>query len=184
MTKYDRSLTARKGSRSSQRPQFTIATSPFQEDYNDEMDYRKKELFHEALFELIEEDLVEVAWEKYREGEKVHKVYLNLDCLDKAFRMSSITPKEEKLELILESISALSSHSWSWVVDWLMDAEECIHQFRIPVGCDLDDQAANKDLVKTLLALPEVDNYVPKRRFSQQVLLDSKRFEQVVEKRY
>ncbi|MFD2172044.1 Wadjet anti-phage system protein JetD domain-containing protein [Tumebacillus lipolyticus] len=183
LSKHDRSLTVRKGVKSNTRPQFTIARSPFYDDYNDEMDYRKKEFFNEALFNLLAEDLIKVQWTKFREGEEAQKVYLNLDRLDEAFRMSRLTPKKEKLEVLRNQIAPLSSHSWEWVRNWFAHAVKHIDQFRIPVGCDIDDPEVNEDLVKILLALPEINDYLPKRIFSQQVLLDSKRFEQIVEKR-
>ncbi|TCS95735.1 Wadjet anti-phage system protein JetD domain-containing protein [Hazenella coriacea] len=183
LSKYERSQTTRKGVASKQRPQFNIKNSLITDDYFDEMDFRKRESIHLALQQLVIENVVEVVWEKFQEGRKVHKVYLNLDGLETAYQLAGITPKNEKILQLRKILLPLKTHPWEWVRNWFMDTMEVLEQYKNVVGVNLEDQDTNLDLIQVLLGLPNIKGVIQKRLFSQLVLHDSKRFEQVIEKR-
>jgi hypothetical protein len=183
LTKYERSLTNRKGAASKQRPQFSFAGSVLEADYYDEMDYRKREMIHAALKELEDKGVVEVGWAKFKEGIEVRKVYLNVDQVEKAYELTGQVPKGEKIAALLKLLGPLVAHPWDWVQRWVGEAQQSLAEYRQVTGIDMDDQEAVRDFVAVLQALPSIDGVVLKRVFSQSVLHDSKRFEQVVERR-
>lgn len=183
LTKYERSLTNRKGVASKQRPQFAFDGSELEADYFDEMDYQKREMIHEALKELSDKGLVEVKRESFREDSEVRKVYLNVDHVEKAYQLTGIVPKGKKITLLREELAPLVAHPWDWVQEWIEEAQQSFAEYRQVTGIDMDGPEVLRDLVTVLLALPSIDGVVLKRVFSQSVLHDSKRFEQAVERK-
>ncbi|MBS3938984.1 MAG: DUF2399 domain-containing protein [Peptococcaceae bacterium] len=181
LSKYESSVSFQDGTPSKQRPQMTMAQSPLMADYYDEMDYTKRETIHEALRELEAEGLVSLTWPKHRDKVEVAKVYLELSLVDEAYRIAGLTPKADKLTLLRQILNPLLRHPWPWVQGWAQITNEALVN-RKSAGLDLDAPELYAKLVKVLLSLPDLKESTPKRVFSQNVLGDSKEFEQMVEK--
>jgi len=182
LEKYERSKSFRTSTAGKQRPQFAIGNSSLAADYNDEMDYLKREAINSALTFLTAEGVVDVTWVKFREGKQVDKVFLNLEVLEKAYRLAGIVPLSDKMSAMRDILAPLSTHPWNWVRKWWEEVEGALSR-RKTAGLDLEDTEGYRDMVKILLALPGAREGTPKRVISQNVLHDSKRFEQAVEKR-
>lgn len=182
LKKYERSQSFQAGIPGKQRPQMTIKGSELAKDYDDEMDYRKRELIHNALQELCHEGITEVTWPKHKENIEVGKVYLNFAGVERAYLYTGEKPKGDKIRQLAELLIPLADHPWDWVRTW---GEETCRKLeeRRPSGLDLDDQQGYGDLVQVLLALPGLEENTPKRVLSQKLFQDSKRFEQGVERR-
>lgn len=182
LKKYERSLSFQTGTPSKQRPQMTIAGSELAKDYEDEMDYRKREWIHAALYELSHAGIIEVTWPKHKENIEVHKVYLNFEAIGEAYQLSGLTPKGDKIGELGQILAPLATHPWEWVRSWYQETDAKLRD-RKSAGLDLDDLAGYRDLVRVLLVLPELEDSIPKRVFSQNLFHDSKHFEEQVERR-
>ncbi|WP_018131862.1 Wadjet anti-phage system protein JetD domain-containing protein [Effusibacillus pohliae] len=183
LEKYERSQAFRTGQPSSQRPQFALKGSPFQKDYFDEMDFRKRVWMNDVLLELERQGLVSLAWAKFQEGSELAKVYLETDSMPKAYSLAGIKPKLAKMERMREILKPLSCHPWEWVKRWWQEADQKLAE-RSSGGLDLDDPEGYEGLVKVLLALTGIENTgKPKRLLSQELFRDSKYFERHVQKR-
>lgn len=165
-----------------QRPQFTMREISLAADYYDEMDFRKRELINEVLQMLAAEKVVDLAWARFRNGQEVEKVYLNIEAVDKAYGLTGKVAKDTKLNSLRVTLESLADHPWPWVRSWWTEVDGALGQRKNP-GLKLDDPAGYRDLVLVLNALPSLEEDVPKRLFSQAVLQDSKRFEQAVQTR-
>ncbi len=156
--------------------------SPLAGDYFDEMDHRKREAIHAALAELADAGVVEVTWPRFQEGRRVEKVYLNFDAIPLAYELAGLEPRAERIDRMRRVLAPLAAHPWEWVRRWWAGADASLAERR-SAGLDLDDPEGYAGLVKVLLALPELEDSIPERIFSQRVLGDSKAFEQGVKKR-
>ena len=182
LEKYERSQAFVTEQPGRSKPQFAVQDSPFQPDYFDEMDFRKREWMHDVLLQLEQQGIVSLSWVKFKEGTELSKVALLLDSVEQAYTMAGITPKLEKIKRLREILNPLAAHPWEWVKNWWKQTDEDLSR-RKSSGLDLDDPDGYADLVKVLTALPGMEQDTPKRLFSQEVFLDSKHFEQKVEKR-
>ncbi len=182
ISKYEGSRSFQTGIPGKQRPQFTMKKSPLAGDYFDEMDHRKREAIHAALAELAAAGVVEVTWPRFQEGRQVEKVYLNFDAIPRAYELAGLVPRAEQLRRLRQVLAPLASHPWEWVRRWWAGVDAALARRRA-AGLDLEDLEGYGELVKVLLALPELDDIIPGRIFSQRVLGDSKAFEQRVKKR-
>lgn len=182
LKKYERSQSFQDGIPGKQRPQMTIRGSELAKDYDDEMDYRKRELIHNALQELCQEGITEVTWPKHKENIEVGKVYLNFEGVERAYLFTGEKPKGDKIRQLAELLIPLTDHPWNWVRTWGEETYRKLEERR-PSGLDLDDHQGYGDLVQVLLALPGLEENTPKRVLSQKLFQDSKRFEQGVERR-
>lgn len=180
--KYEKSQSFQAGTPGKQRPQLAMAGSGLAEDYFDEMDYRKREWIHAALHELSQEGIVEVSWPKLKRGVEVEKIYLNFEGVEQAYQVTGTVPKEGKIRQLSEILAPLAQHPWEWVRSWREESNVKLQE-RKPAGLDLDDLSGYRDLVRVLLALPDLEESTPKRVISQNLFHDSKRFEQGVERR-
>lgn len=182
LRKYENSAAFKSGEPARQRPQIAIENSPFQDDYHDEMDYRKKEWIHEEVVRLSEEGIISHTWVKFQEGRQLNRIYLEPGRLEDAYTQADITPRGAKMERLRAVIAPLASHPWPWVAGWaasvLLDLGE-----RRTSGLDLDDPAGYEQLALVLQELPRLEEDIPKRVLSQRLFQDSKRFERDVERR-
>ncbi|MDT3416762.1 MULTISPECIES: Wadjet anti-phage system protein JetD domain-containing protein [Brevibacillus] len=182
LEKYERSQAFVTEQPGRSKPQFAIKDSPFHFDYFDEMDFRKREWMHDVLMHLEQQGIVSLSWVKYKEGTELSKVILSLDSVEEAYTLAGITPKMKKIKRLQEIIRPLEAHPWEWVKNWWKQTDEDLSR-RKSSGLDLDDPDGYADLVKVLIKLPDMEQDTPKRLFSQEVFLDSKHFEQKVERR-
>lgn len=181
LSKYEASTAFQEGSLGRRRPLQRISDSPLASDYNDEMDYSKREAINSVLLELEAEGIVTLTWPKYRERTEVARVYLELGALDRAYELAGLTPKATKISSLRAIIEPLLAHPWDWVADWARSTDAALNA-RKSAGLDLDAPDIYSSLVRVLLALPSLTESTPRRIFSQRVLGDSKEFEQRVEK--
>ncbi|TCP63621.1 uncharacterized protein DUF2220 [Heliophilum fasciatum] len=159
----------------------TLSGSPLGTAYDDEMDYRPRELIHAALGDLVRRGIVAVTWVRFQEGRRVDKVYLLLDEVEQAYRLTGRTSKADHLAMVQALAEKLLDHPFEWVRRWAAGIVQAAGE-RKSVGRLAEDGEQLELLVRVLQALPTVAPGTPKRVFSQAVLGDSKRFEQVVEK--
>ncbi|KYH30958.1 hypothetical protein MOMUL_27420 [Moorella mulderi DSM 14980] len=182
ISKYEGSRSFQTGTPGKQRPQFAMKKSPLAGDYFDEMDHRKREAIHAVLAELAAAGVVEVTWPRFQEGRQVEKVYLNFDAIPRAYELAGLVPRAERIYRLRQVLAPLASHPWEWVRGWWAGVNAALGE-RKTAGLDLEDLDGYEELVKVLLALPELEDSTPERVFSQRVLGDSKAFEQRVKKR-
>ena len=146
------------------------------------MNYRKREWIHQVLAELQENEIIEVKWQKYKEGEEVDKVYLNFEAIGIAYEIAGITPKQQKLEDIKSILSPLSEHPWQWVRSFWDYYNEALMKNQT-AGLEIDNPKGYEDLVKTLLFLPTIDEGTMKRVLSHHLFNDTKYIEKHVQGR-
>jgi hypothetical protein len=180
--KYERSKSFTSGEPSKQKPQMPIKNSPFHEDYEDEMDFRKREWIHSVIAQLSTEGIITYTWEKFREGRQIAKVYLELERLEAAYDLAMLTPKDRKMDELRDTLLPLRSHPWHWVSEWATAIMAALEE-RKSAGLDLDDLTGYEQLVKVLCYLPHQEDDIPKRVLSQRLFHDSKMFERNVERR-
>ncbi|CEP68536.1 Uncharacterized [Moorella glycerini] len=88
----------------------------------------------------------------------------------------------ERIYRLRQVLAPLATHPWEWVRGWWAGVNAALGE-RKTAGLDLEDLDGYEELLKVLLALPELEDSTPERVFSQRVLGDSKAFEQRVKKR-
>lgn len=180
--KYESSKSFVTGEPSKQRPRIVMRISPFQADYEDEMDFRKREWMHEVILELNRMGIVEYEWAKFQEGREIAKVRLVPDRVSLAYDLAGIEPREQKLEKLGEILSPLLHHPWAWVAEWAALSVQALRE-RKTSGLDLDDLDGYRLLVQVLAELPKLEDEVSKRILSQRLFQDTKIFERAVERR-
>ncbi|MDE8565583.1 DUF2220 family protein [Anoxybacillus rupiensis] len=180
--KYENSKAFATGEPSKQRPQIAIEKSPFHKDYNDEMDFRKKEWIHDVVIKLSREGIITHTWEKFGEGRQLAKLFLEFDKLQVAYELAGVTPRDVKMTRLRGVLMPLLRHPWPWVVAWASSAVQALSERRT-VGLDLDDKPGYEQLVVVLSELPKLEDNVPKRVLSQRLFQDTKLFERSVERR-
>jgi len=180
--KYENSASFAKGEVARQKPQISFTSGPFQADYEDEMDFRKKEWIHDVVTELAAQGIVSVKWEKFQEGRKLAKVYLEPERLELAYEQAGITPRDLKMERLSLILGPLADHPWEWVARWAREMIQALEE-RKTAGLDLEDPEGYERLVMVLKELPKLEDDIPKRVLSQRLFHDTKMFERVVERR-
>lgn len=179
LQKYEDSKGFLAGKPSIRRPQFSMdGNHPFVEDFNDEMDYRKREWLLEVIYELEQEGFIATIRDKY-EFFKVKKIYLELERVAGAYELAAIVPLEEKFADMKKILSPLLEHKWEWMAQW---AEKAIHSFSLKkaAGINVDEPDPYRDAVIVLRALTELEGNSPIRILSNQLFNDSKHFERRV----
>lgn len=183
LRKYEQSQTFQTGIPGKIRPQLVMGKGPFEKDYNDETDFRKREWMNEAIHELESQGLVESAWAKYRAGSELERIYLQWDRVQDAYVLSGVVPLRDKLDCMRSLFNELAAHPWDWVRQWRERVDNQLSEGK-SANLDLDDPGGYRDMVRTLSELPLLNGRVePIRMFSQRVFLDSKHLERRVMKR-
>jgi len=170
------------GEPSRRRPRVSLRSGPFQADYEDEMDFRKREWMHEVVLDLHRMGVVEYEWAKFREGREMVGVRLVPERVSLAYSLAGIEPKERKLQKLEQILSPLLHHPWAWVAEWAAKSVKVLRE-RKAAGLDLDDPDGYARLVRVLAELPNLEDEVPKRILSQRLFQDTKTFERLVERR-
>ncbi|OEF97151.1 Wadjet anti-phage system protein JetD domain-containing protein [Desulfuribacillus alkaliarsenatis] len=181
LQKYENSNSFYTGKPTNRRPQISfIGNNPFANDYFDEMDYYKKEWIHEVLAELEQKGVVSLAWEKYWEGKKLSKVFLNYEQIDTAYKIAGIESKLGKLNRLKNIIEPLKNHQWKSIQNWANMTIQNLN-VRKQTGLNIKDIDIYEDLTRVLDYLPDIKSNVPKRILSHKLFSDSKYFEKQVE---
>ena len=96
LKRYEKSNAFKGNAAAVQRVQFKMNTlkDPLSKDYSDEMDYRKKEAIHEAAVELQKLKIIEIKWQKFKEGKEIEKLYLQPDSIEAAYHHAGIPKKK------------------------------------------------------------------------------------------
>jgi len=181
--KYEQSQSFTTGVPGKQRPQIVMQKSSFVHDYNDEMDFRKRQWMNEALAELERLGVTELIWAKFRTNSEINKVYLQWESVPHAYRLSGIVPLRDKLERLRGVLKPLADHPWLWVRNWHEKTDAGLAQGKSS-HLDVDDPEGYADLVRTLNELPLSEGKVVSVRIlSQRLFQDSKHLERQVMKR-
>jgi len=180
--KYEQSKGFRESIRTSRRPQLMIKDSPLANDYYDETNYEKHKMINETMIYLSDQGVIDVKWAKFLDKQQAERVYLNTDQIRKAYILADLEPKNDKIQRLQDILSQLSNHPWPWVKNWWQEINNNLLQ-RKTGNLDMDDPQGYKDLVTSLIALPNIPDSTTIRVFSQMLFGDSKRFERVVQKR-
>lgn len=178
--KYERSTAFIKGEATKQRPQLELNDEPFQADYEDEMDFRKREWMHQVVGVLVLEGIVDVKRE--RSSNFIKKVYLEWDKITVAYGHVDRQAKKDKLAELTAILRELNHHPWDWVARWTQGIVALLEAQR-SAGMDLNDLKSYADAVRVLQELPSISGDIPKRMLSMRVFGNSKYFEQYVERR-
>lgn len=164
------------------KPRISFRNGPFQDEYEDEMDFRKREWIHEVLEALAEQGIVKIRWEKFQEGRQLAMVYLEPDRLEAAYELTGLIPRDKKMERLSTILQTLVDHPWEWVAKWSREAVQSLRERRSS-GLDLDDPEGYERMTEVLHVLPMLEDDIPKRMLSQQLFQDTKTFERMVERR-
>ncbi|NOU63213.1 DUF2399 domain-containing protein [Paenibacillus sp. LMG 31461] len=178
--KYERSAAFIKGEATKQRPQLELNDEPFQVDYGDEMDFRKREWMHQVVKVLVSEGIIDVKLE--RSSNIIKKVYLEWDMINAAYGKVDRLAKKDKLDELSAILRELNHHPWDWVAKWTQGIVGALKAQR-SAGMDLDDLKSYSDAARVLQELPSISGDIPKRMLSMRVFGNSKYFEQYVERR-
>lgn len=109
-----------------------------------------KENIHYAVKTLHQEDLIDVRWMPFEEGNILDRVFLNIENIDKAYVYSGRIPKSHKVSEALEKLQGLKEKTaYSWIASFL--------------GSQIDEMESKKDFTR----------YMPKDDYIFQMLLDS-----------
>jgi len=180
--KYESSKAFASGEPVKQKPQVSFANGPFQVEYEDEMDFRKKEWIHEVIESLATQGIVTVKWERFLEGRQLAKVYLEPDRIKAAYELAGVTPRGKKMERLRNILATLDHHPWEWVAQWAREAVSALVE-RKSAGLDLDDSEGYELLADVLRELPKLEDNIPKRVLSHRLFQNTKTFERLVERR-
>lgn len=182
LKRYEKSNAFKGNVAAVQRVQFKMNTlkDPLSKDYSDEMDYRKKETIHEAAVELQELKIIEIKWQKFKEGKEIEKIYLQPDSIEAAYHHAGITPRKKLLENAREQIRPLANHPWDWVKAFWKYYNEALKNYQTK-GMLVEDPKGLEDLVQTLLYLPTTEDGIMKRVLSHHLFNDTKHFERNVQ---
>ncbi|RAU92170.1 Wadjet anti-phage system protein JetD domain-containing protein [Paenibacillus sp. YN15] len=180
LDKYERSQAFVKGEATKQRPQTVLTGELFGADYEDEMDFRKRDWMHQVIDEMAVAGLVDVRHE--RSSDTIHKVYLEWEGVANAYMQLGRQPKKDKLSELTVVIGQLTSHLWDWVRRWAQQTVATLKEQR-SAGLDINDVEGYVDAVRVLQELPSIQGDIPKRMLSLRVFGNSKHFEQCVERR-
>lgn len=181
LEKYESSKEFKNGS-SPRRPQFALKNSPLAGDYYDETSYEKREAINQALIDLSKQGVIEVKWNRFRPDDLAEKVYFNTSMIQKAYEITGVKPKSDKIAKMMDVLFPLQEHPWLWVREWYGELSIALQNRKTGV-LNLDDPESYEDLVAVLNALPSVSEGTTIRVFSQKLFGDSKRFERTTEKR-
>lgn len=183
LRKYEQSQAFVTGTPGKQRPQLVLGKSPFVSDYQDEMDFRKRQWMNEVLIGLEGAGMVELAWVKFRIGKEVERIYLQWDGVEAAYERSGCIPLKVKLEQMSRLLEPLEGHPWEWVAAWAQRVRAGLSEGKT-AHLDLEDLEGYGDLARALVELASSDGRsVPIRLFSQRLFHDSKHMEKQVLKR-
>lgn len=148
--------------------------------YYDDSTPRYKEEINQAAWALEQQALVQLSWQKHEEGNILEKISLNPLNLDRAYahvgRVSRTAKEQACLALLQSYVPALEP----WGAEFVRELSTRIKAGKgIAAYVNLDDLAALENVLKVLRALPQIQEEIPKRVFSLQVLQHSKALEQV-----
>lgn len=180
--KYENSKSIVKGEPVGRKPQISFVNGPFQEEYEDEMDFRKREWIHEVVESLAAQGLLKVKWEKFQEGRKLAKVHLEPERIAVAYEQAGITPRDRKIGRLIDIFARLTDHPWEWVALWARETVQALRG-RKTAHLDLDDPDGYERLATVLRELPKLEEDIPKRVLSHRLFHDTKVFEREVERR-
>jgi hypothetical protein len=180
LDKYERSKAFIKGEATKQRPQLVLNDEPFQADYEDEMNFRKREWMHQVVEKLSREGIVDLKRE--RSSNAIQKVYLEWEKIDFVYGQVDRQAKKDKLAELTVILGELNHHPWDWVAKWSKGIVAVLDAQR-SAGMDLNDLKSYADAVRVLQELPSISGDIPKRMLSMRVFGNSKYFEQHVERR-
>lgn len=180
LDKYERSKAFIMGEPTTKRPQLVLNDEPFRSDYEDEMNFRKREWMHQVVEKLSVEGIVDI--KRDRSSSVIQKVYLEWEKLAFAYGQVNRQAKKDKLAELTVILGELNQHPWEWVAKWAKGIVAALEVQR-SVGLDVNDLKSYADAVRVLHELPSISGDIPKRMLSMRVFGNSKYFEQHVERR-
>lgn len=147
--------------------------------YYSQTDPEPRVTANEQLEHLARQDYLTLAWEPGQAGHLLESVTLNPAQTAPLYRLVDRQPVAEQRQRLRELLLAERSHLTGWR---RKAVEHCLSQVaahKSPAPFSLTAEDWNRDLLTTLLALPdgEVSSEAPYRVFSVRLFNDSKRFE-------
>ncbi|ETT74132.1 hypothetical protein C173_10041 [Paenibacillus sp. FSL R7-277] len=180
LNKYERSKAFIIGEETKQRPQLLLIEEPFKADFEDEMNFRKREWMHQVIEVCLAEGIVDVRRE--RSSHVIQKVYLKWEKIEFVYKQVGRQPKRDKLAELRSILGELNDHPWDWLAKWAQGTVMVLGGQRSG-GMDLNDLKSYVDAVRVLKELPSISGDIPKRMLSMRVFGNSKYFERYVERR-
>ncbi len=180
LDKYECSTAFTRGEATKQRPQMLMKEELFRVDYEDEMDFRKREWIHEVVDELAGAGII--TFKQERSSGVIEKVYMEWEKVPDAYDLVGRQTKNKKMTHLASILEGLYDHPWDWVSQWSHQVVAALTEKRT-VRLDINDPKSYQDAVRVLQELPSLSGDIPKRMFSLRVFGNSKYFEQYVERR-
>lgn len=142
-------------------------------------DFDIKSAIHYAVYELKNENIVDIIWAKYQEGNIIEKVVLNNNNLEKAYQMLGRIPKNQMLfdiqNMLTDCLSKINSSDW--IKSFINDCKKEI-ECRYEISQNLPKE--KEQILLVLKALEGIDhkgeNEYLERVFSKKYLGNSKIF--------
>ncbi len=129
-----------------------------------------------ALQELARQNLLQLHWRKWEEGNWLAAIDLIPTQADAIYARLSRTPRGAQ-EKALRELLATQTACASWHMAFLAWAQSQLELHRSVAPLDLDDPQWNADLLRGLDALAQLQTPTLERAFSVRLFADSKRFE-------
>ncbi|GAA5529555.1 Wadjet anti-phage system protein JetD domain-containing protein [Herpetosiphon gulosus] len=144
--------------------------------YFDEKQVDERQQTNNYLIELAKNQLIKLHWRKWEEGNWLEAVdLLDAVVLYRLLKRQPLAEQQQALrELLAEYISAQG-----WMADWLAWLEQQLIQQRSIQPLDLTDPAWNRDLLRAIDGLTQLETPILERLFSVGWLGQSKRFSEL-----
>jgi hypothetical protein len=147
--------------------------------YYSQIDPTPRLTAHEQLGQLAGQELVSLAWEPGQSGHLLAGVTLNPAQTGPLYHLLARQPLAEQRQRLRELLLGERLHLTGWRRKAVEDCLAQVQAHKSPAPFSLTNLDWNRDLLTTLLALPdgETAEEIPYRVFSVRVFNDSKRFE-------
>jgi len=147
--------------------------------YYSQVDPTPRVTTNEQLTQLAQLGWLNLAWEAGQTGHLLKTVTLNPVQTDPLYQLVKRQPLAEQRQQLRELLLAERNHLTGWRRKALEHSLNQLREHKSPAPFSLTRIDWNRDLLTTLLALPdgETPTEIPYRMFSVRVFNDSKRFE-------
>lgn len=144
--------------------------------YFDEKQVDERQQTNNYLVELAKNQLIKLHWRKWEEGNWLEAI----DLLDAAalYRLLKRQPLAEQQQALRELLAEYVP-AQGWLADWLAWLEQQLIQQRSIQPLDLTDPTWNRDVLRAIYGLTQLETPILERLFSVGCLGQSKRFSEL-----
>jgi hypothetical protein len=147
--------------------------------YYSQVDPTPRVTTNEQLAQLAQLGWLSLAWEAGQTGHLLRTVTLNLTRTEQLYQLVERQPLVKQRQQLRELLLAERRHLTGWRRKALEHSLDQLGERKSPAPFSLTKVGWNRDLLTTLLALPDGETHteIPYRMFSVRIFNDSKRFE-------